>query len=206
MDLEKLKPWNWFKHEENSDSLIPASRSEISVNNASTSLDKKPVSGDPFSSLLQLQQEVEHMFDSVRRSFGLPSSLGQTRISPVFGGSLLDNTALGAFHAKLDVSGGDREYEVSIELPGLSEDDVHLDIQGNVLTIQGKKEEVNEENKDKQYYRVERSVGSFLRTLSLPDDADVNKINANMKNGVLTLVIPRELSSTEGKKSIPISS
>jgi hypothetical protein len=51
MDFEKLKPWNWFKHEESSDSLIPASRSEISVNNASPLLDKKPVYGDPFNSL-----------------------------------------------------------------------------------------------------------------------------------------------------------
>ncbi|WP_372743029.1 Hsp20/alpha crystallin family protein, partial [Neptunomonas sp.] len=109
------------------------------------------------------------------------------------------------FRAKLNVSGGDKEYEISIELPGLSEEDIHIDLQGNVLTIQGQKEEVNED-KDKHYYRVERSSGAFQRTLSLPEDADTEGMTATMKNGLLTLSIPRKATQKEAVRRIPISS
>ncbi|SFG52745.1 Hsp20/alpha crystallin family protein [Neptunomonas qingdaonensis] len=205
MNLEKLKPWNWFKHEEDSGSQIPVSKNKASADYAPEMSQPPQVADSAAGSFLQLHQEMDRLFDDVWRSFGFTSSPALKRSAPLSDSSLFDNAALGAYRAKLNVSGGEKEYEISIELPGLSEDDIHIDLQGNVLTIQGQKEEVNED-KDKHYYRVERSSGSFQRTLSLPDDADTEGMTATMRNGLLTLSIPRKATPNEAVRRIPISS
>jgi HSP20 family protein len=112
---------------------------------------------------------------------------------------------LGDYRAKLDVAGSENQYEVSIDLPGMSEDDIQIELNDNTLTVTGHKEEVNE-NKDKQYYCVERSVGRFQRTLSLPEDADSDAISAKIKNGLLEIQIPRKALLKADVKRIPISS
>lgn len=205
MNLEKLKPWNWFKHEEDSGSQIPVSINKASADSAPKKNQTSPVPNPAAGSFLQLHQEMDRLFDDLGRSFGFTSLPALKRNASLLDNSLFDNAALGAFRAKLNVSGGDKEYEISIELPGLSEEDIHIDLQGNVLTIQGQKEEVNED-KDKHYYRVERSSGAFQRTLSLPDDADTEGMTATMKNGLLTLTIPRKATQKEAVRRIPISS
>ncbi|MGD9386334.1 MAG: Hsp20 family protein, partial [Thioalkalispiraceae bacterium] len=64
----------------------------------------------------------------------------------------------------------------------------------------GNKQQEQEE-KDKHFYRIERHYGSFERVLAIPDDAETNKITASMKNGVLTIDIPRkEMPATEAKR------
>ena len=118
---------------------------------------------------------------------------------------MAESSIFGDYRAKLDVAGNDKEYEVSIDLPGLSQNDVHIDLNGNVLTVRGQKEEINE-TKDKHYYRVERSVGAFQRTLSLPEDANARDISASMKDGVLAIRIPRQATHEEDVRRISISS
>ena len=75
----------------------------------------------------------------------------------------------------------------------------------DLLLIKGQKEE-HSEDRGKHYYRMERSYGSFQRTLSLPDDADASEIRANLAKGVLKIEIPRRAAATEEIKRIPISS
>lgn len=205
MNLEKLKPWNWFKHENESDHQIPVAKQaalEESKPEAGTSLSS--ASSAP-SSLLQLHQEMDRLFDDVWRSFGMTSPFGLMNRSWPQGQSLLGRPGFGDFRANLDIAGNDQEYEVSIDLPGFSESDMHIDVVGNTLTIQGRKEE-SSENKDKQYYRVERSVGSFQRTLSLPEDANRDDIAASMNDGVLKIRIPRKELPKKDIKRITISS
>jgi len=82
----------------------------------------------------------------------------------------------------------------------VSEKDVTLEIVNNTMTIRGEKKQEKEE-KEKNYYRVERSYGSFQRVLSLPQDADQEDVKATFKNGVLTVTIPRkELPKSEAKR------
>ena len=69
-----------------------------------------------------------------------------------------------------------------------------LDISGNTLTIRGEKRQEKEE-KAKDYYRIERSYGSFQRVLSLPEDVDQDTIKATFRNGVLTVTMPRQAVS-----------
>ncbi len=92
---------------------------------------------------------------------------------------------------RADLSATDTEYQLTVEIPGINERDVSLDISGNTLTIRGEKRQEKEE-KAKDYYRIERSYGSFQRVLSLPEDVDQDTIKATFKNGVLTVTMPRK--------------
>ncbi|HEY9135889.1 MAG TPA: Hsp20/alpha crystallin family protein [Pseudomonadales bacterium] len=205
MNLEKLKPWNWFKHEEQSGTQIPVTKKSAMALDRPLS-DSLPLSSSSAgTSLLQLHNEMNHLFDNMWRSFGLTSNSNTLRPPSLLHQEALDNSWLGNYRANLDVSGDDNGYEVSIDLPGLSESDIHIDVTGNTLSIRGEKEETAE-NKEKHYYRIERRFGSFQRTLSLPDDADQEEISATMKNGVLQICIPRKSLSSDDVRRISISS
>jgi HSP20 family protein len=76
------------------------------------------------------------------------------------------------------------------EMPGVNEKDIDLKLEGNMLTLKGEKKFEHEEGKD-NYHRVESFYGTFSRSFTLPDTADTDKIKADYKNGVLTVVIPQ---------------
>ncbi len=203
MNMDKLKPWNWFKHEDNSVNQVPISKneasSEVQAKTKSLSTSQNQVVG----SLLQLHREMDRLFDGAWRTFGM--SADPRRPASIFDNSLFENSMLGDYRAKLDISGNEKEYEVLVELPSMSQDDIHIELSGNTLTVKGQKEEQNE-RKDNQYYRLERNIGSFQRTLSLPDDADRDEIMANMENGLLVIKIPRIALPKDDVRHISISS
>ena len=76
------------------------------------------------------------------------------------------------------------------DLPGLTEDDIDIEIKDNVLTVSGERKAENEE-KSEGYYRVERSFGNFSRSLTLPQGVDTGKVEANFDKGVLEVRIPK---------------
>jgi HSP20 family protein len=76
------------------------------------------------------------------------------------------------------------------DLPGLSEDDVKIEVRDNVLRISGERR-ADFEDKQNGYYRVERAFGSFSRSLTLPEGVDADKIDASFDNGVLEVKIPK---------------
>ena len=202
MNIEKLKPWNWFKHENDTVSQIPVSKKDVSADVVSPEAISTP--NQAVGSLMQLHRQMDRLFDDVWHSFGLPSSSRLMQPSSLMGSNLLGGSLLGDYRAKLDVSGNNNEYEVSIDLPGFSEDDIEIELNGNILTVKGQKEEKNE-SKEKQYYRIERSSGSCQRTLSLPEDANRDDISANMKNGLLVITIPRKELPKDDVKRISIT-
>ncbi|MBQ7457264.1 MAG: Hsp20/alpha crystallin family protein [Desulfovibrio sp.] len=107
-----------------------------------------------------------------------------------------------AFLPSLDVKSDEKEYTIHVEIPGVSKDDVKLEIHDGVLMLSGeKKEEVT----DKTNHVLERRFGSFERQLSVPDDADIEHITATHTNGVLTITIPR-LAPKANAKAITITS
>ncbi len=105
--------------------------------------------------------------------------------TPLWGGSWLP---------ALDVAERDDAFLVKAELPGMKNDDIDISVQGNVLSISGEKKESAEE-KDKNYYHVERRFGSFRRDVTLPAGVDANKIEADYRDGVLTVVLPKSESA-----------
>lgn len=191
MNLEKLKPWNWFKHEEGGNGgaqRIPVSREQAQSSPYGT------------GSLLELHREMDQWFDQAFKSFGMPSLASRLQSK-----SLGDGGLPGLYRPQLDISGDDNQYEITLDLPGLTQDDISLELQNDVLVIRGQKEE-RKEDKDKHYYRVERSYGSFQRMLTLPDDANADEIGASLDKGVLRLTIPRRGVDKQDVKRISISS
>jgi HSP20 family protein len=90
----------------------------------------------------------------------------------------------------IDVAEEEDSIIVRAEVPGCKADDINISVHGNMLTISGEKK-LSEEKKEKSYYHVESSYGSFKRELTLPTDVDQSKIDATCKNGVLSVILPK---------------
>jgi HSP20 family protein len=100
-----------------------------------------------------------------------------------------------------DITEDDREFLVKVELPEMKKEDVKVTIENGMLRISGERKAEKVE-KNKKYHRIERSYGSFLRAFTLPEGADGTKVNAEYKEGMLTVHLPK---TTEAKpKSIEI--
>ena len=90
----------------------------------------------------------------------------------------------------VDVSESDGELTVTAELPGMRSEDVHVDLADNVLTIRGEKKEETE-RQEKEMRVVERSYGSFRRSFTLPSPVDEAKVEAEFKDGILRVTLPK---------------
>jgi HSP20 family protein len=97
----------------------------------------------------------------------------------------------GAFVPSFDVKETKDAYLFTADLPGVKESDLELSLTGNRLTISGTREEEKKEQ-DERWYAYERSYGSFSRTFTLPDGVDPEHVGAELKDGVLRVVIPKK--------------
>lgn len=105
------------------------------------------------------------------------------------------------FTPRFDVKETKDAYVLKADLPGVKDDDVQVSLNGNMLSISGKKEEEHKEEGE-QYYAMERSYGAFSRSFTLPDGADGEHVTADLKNGVLTLQIPKRPEAQPKKITI----
>lgn len=103
-----------------------------------------------------------------------------------------------------EASSDEDSFIISIELPGVAEEDISLSSTDNLLTITGEKSEAHEDKGDTWYFS-ERQYGSFRRTFRLPPDAEGEKSTANMKSGVLEITIPRKRTQDRQGKQIKIN-
>ncbi len=134
---------------------------------------------DFFNPMRELQREIDRVF------------------SEFFKGSRVES----AFYPVVDVYETKDSIVVEVETPGMTKDDIKITIEDNVLKIQGEKK-LEREEKDRNYYVVERSYGTFERAFRLPDYVDTENIKAKFENGVLTIVIPKK--EEEKKKVIDV--
>ena len=81
-------------------------------------------------------------------------------------------------------------YVINADLPGVKEGDLEVALNGNSLTVKGQREEEHHEEGE-SFYTSERSYGSFARTFTLPDNVDAEHVEADLKDGVLTVRVPR---------------
>ncbi len=110
---------------------------------------------------------------------------------------------LGTFSPNINVIENNNEIKISAEVPGMDEKDIEVSINKDVLTIRGEKKE-EREDKGKNYYRMERSYGSFSRSIPLPVDVDKDKAKAELKKGVLTITLPKTQEAISETKKIPV--
>lgn len=176
MDFGKLAPWNWFKKEEEETQVAPQKH------------DMKK--SESLSSLHDLHLEFNRFFDSLKHGFGRhwphPTPFHSEWFKP-----------------SLDIASDEKEYTIKVELPGINSHDITLEYSSNTLKIKGEKHQESEEKK-KDYYRVERSYGSFQRVLDIPEDGDVDNITSSYKNGVLNISIPKKALPSKNRKQIEI--
>ncbi len=123
---------------------------------------------DPF---LQLHREMNRVFDDALRGFGATGAGAAALGSP-----------------RMNVSESDDALHVEAELPGVSEKDVNVELNDDVLTIRGEKKTSRE---DKNLHVVERSFGSFSRSVRLPFSVSPDEVQAQFENGVLTITLPK---------------
>ena len=103
----------------------------------------------------------------------------------------------------MDVTENDSEYVLKADLPGLSEGDVNVELDDNVLRISGERKSEHEEKTD-GFYRVERATGSFARSLTLPEGVSADSIQANFDNGVLEVHIQKPEEQKPQKVAISV--
>jgi len=102
------------------------------------------------------------------------------------------------WNPNFDVTETDDAYVFKADVPGVKQDDLEVTTTGNRIKISGKRETEHEE-KTETVYAYERHFGSFTRTFTLPDGADLDHAKSELKDGVLTLVIPKH-ATAQGKK------
>jgi HSP20 family protein len=127
---------------------------------------------DPVRELDTLQTDMNRLFD---RFFGVPAGNG---------------TAARRWIPAMDLTETDDSLLLRADLPGVSEDDVEIEVKDGVLTISGERKNEHEE-KGEGFHRVERSFGRFSRALNLPDGIDAEQVEAKFDNGVLEVRVPK---------------
>jgi HSP20 family protein len=131
---------------------------------------------------------MERLFEDFSRDFGWgPPATAGTAMAP-----------------RVDVSETDTELKIEAELPGIDEKDLEVIFSDGRLTIKGEKKQEKEEKK-KDYHTVERSYGSFARSIVLPFEADPNKVKATFAKGVLTVTVPKPPEVKAKEKKIPVA-
>jgi HSP20 family protein len=103
----------------------------------------------------------------------------------------------------VDIVEKDKAFEITAELPGLTEKDINVDLVNGSLRIRGEKKEEKEE-RQKDYYLSERRYGSFERRFPIPDGVEVDKIDASFEQGVLTVTLPKTAAAQKPTKTIAV--
>ena len=134
------------------------------------------------SGLARLHDEMDDLFRGFFRDWGTP-------------------TAFRGRWPAIDIAEDDNAYTVKAEVPGCKAEDIDISVNANVLTISGEKRQA-EETKQKGYYHMERSWGSFRRDLTLAGDVETGKIEASCKDGVLTVTLPKSEKAKPAKIKI----
>src|SRR3954453_14765019 len=118
--------------------------------------------------------QVHRLFEDMLRGIAPSGAAGKLAMAP----------------PRVDVSETDQELKIRAELPGVAENDLSIELEGDLLTIRGEKK-VEEEEKDERHHVVERAFGSFMRTIQLPFAPKPDQMQAAFDNGVLTITVPK---------------
>lgn len=127
----------------------------------------------PTRDVFRFRNEMDSLFDDFMEQFPARRDLGDRMWSP-----------------EVDVHETDNEVVIKAEIPGMDQKDVNITVKDNVLTLKGEKKK-EEEVKEANYHRLERSYGTFARTFTLPSMVLADKASAKYKNGVLSITLPK---------------
>ena len=142
---------------------------------------------DPFRELATLQDRMNRLFQET-------ASTGETSL-----------TNSGAFIPPVDVYEDEHSLRLKLEVPGVDEKDLDVRIENNVLTVKGERK-FEKEEKEENFHRIERRYGSFVRSFTLPNTIDSEKVSAEYKNGVLALQLAKKAEAKPKQIKVNIGS
>lgn len=211
------KNWNWFQNEQNQNSnrsnneqssRSRGQRSSRFQNERDTQRGQSNHSQNSesssnmmsaflpmmsFNPLSYFLQEMERMMDVTYRNVTQPAMNAGSQALSNMQESVMQSAS--KLRPNVDIAYNDEEYTVIMEVPGMDERNIQLEVsEDRQLYISGEKRQ-DSESRDKRFYRMECNWGTFERTLSLPQEADIENIEANYKNGLLTITVPCTESS-----------
>ena len=168
-------------------------RSEQNQNALARSDQSQGLSRDPFQMMMRDPWSLmrEMMIDPWRVF---------NQMTPWEGGRQLQG-----WNPSFEVRETDDAFIFKGDMPGLKEDDIDINLVGNNLMISGKRDE-EQEKEEGTLHTYERSYGSFSRSFALPETADLDKVSCDLKNGVLTMVVPKKAGSAPHRRKIQIGS
>lgn len=185
MDNRKLSPWNWFaKEDEEAGRTAHARHTGL---HEWDDFQQSPF--HPFHLFHRFHQDMDRLLSNVFRGAG-----SDRQIIPA-----------GIFKPTVDIHADENAYTITVEVPGVDEKDVSLELADETLIIRGEKKQEKEE-KTGNFYRVERAYGCFQRILSLPADADQENIDADFGRGVLCITVPRKPRQQSNVRRIKVKS
>jgi HSP20 family protein len=150
-------------------------------------------------SFTAMQTEFRQLFDEAwRRAIGVGLRSPMTTAQPFA-------ARMPAFLGQpaADVREGQDSYAITVELPGLTREDIDLSVRDNLLTISGHKTDETERN-DGPYHISERRFGRFERSFAIPQDVDRNRIEAGFREGVLKIQLPRSPDAPRQSRKIEV--
>lgn len=124
----------------------------------------------PTDDLVTMRRQMENLFDGF---FKRPSQLATSGVYPL-----------------INLTGDKDNYYLRAEIPGLKSDELEIQVTSNTITLSGERK-IPTENENAKYHRREREAGTFSRGISLPGDVNPDKVEASLKDGMLTVVIPK---------------
>jgi HSP20 family protein len=143
---------------------------------------------DPF-------RELEHMQSRLNRLFGdAPSQRAGEE----------DMMSFSGWSPAVDVQETDKEYVIKADLPDVKKEDVKVELLDGALTIEGERQQEKEE-KGKKFHKIEREYGKFLRRFALPNEVDASKVQAEFKNGVLNVHLPKSITAKPKAVAVKVS-
>lgn len=159
------------------------------------------------SPLMDLRRQMDRLFDEFTRGFPFGGLQPGGLMQPGAGAGIPDifGAGMGAVPVNFEVSEGDKEIEITAEVPGMDENDINVEVSGGMLTVSGEKKSESEKS-DKNVYMTERSYGSFRRRFRLPETVDDQKIDATFEKGVLKISMPKKAEAQSDTRKINVKS
>ena len=133
----------------------------------------------------------------------------QSRLNRLFGDAPFqrkgeDGMSLSGWSPAVDVQETDTEYVIKADLPDVKKEDVKVELLDGALTIEGERQQEKEE-KGKKFHKIEREYGKFLRRFALPNEVDASKVQADFKNGVLNVHLPKSAAAKPKAIEVKVS-
>lgn len=145
----------------------------------------------PFSFMRRFSEDMDRLFGD----FGF----GGGFLAPSFGSDFDQMTSASLWSPQMEVFEREGQLVVHADLPGMTKDDLHVDLEDNQLIIHGERRNEREQNQEGVYH-TERSYGSFYRSIPLPEGVDAEQANASFQNGVLEITVPLPQQKSRGRR------